>query len=473
MFDKLDNYLLQAQGRNKEELSSDNPYREIGFDKEKNRLGWLRVLPFSVIKESLSKLSGILEGKESFIFVGMGGSINGIKTLFSLFKSHSLYTLDSLDPLALKEILGKIKNIEKTLVVSISKSGTTQETQLLSRTLKELFGSKWREHFLWLVDQPAFGKLNSLGWEGALTLPIQFDGLTDIGGRFSSPHTVIFFLPLFLFLKKDFDKLKIIYEGYINLQKDIRNKAFILADKYQHSKCAYFLPTAKGGLNERLSSWIVQLFQESLGSKDDSLPVKTTCFLKNKKDLFIPLELKLRIANPVVSLMAEMYFFQVFIAFYAAFKKINFVDQEYVEKYKEEMRRLEGEKTSAIPAADLKKLIETVKGRILSEHKFIEVVLYFHPDKKVIAKIAKLFGDIFRGKLVFVFVGSDWNHHSYQASFADKSTFYVFLLADSYETKISHLSVDTLKRNIDTLKIISKATHLTLKEKSVLFSLPR
>ncbi|MCM8820022.1 MAG: hypothetical protein NC925_04410, partial [Candidatus Omnitrophica bacterium] len=73
-------------------------------------------------------------------------------------------------------------------------------------------------------------------------------------------------------------------------------------------------------------------------------------------------------------------------------------------------------------------------------------------------------------KIIFVFVGSDWNHHSYQAAFADKNTFYVFLIPHAFNTNIVPFKSDTLEKNIHTLKIICKATYVTLKDKSVLFS---
>ncbi|MDD5195719.1 MAG: hypothetical protein PHQ96_08630, partial [Candidatus Omnitrophica bacterium] len=209
----LEQYLLEAVGKTQNELPPDNPYRESGFDGDKKRLGWLKVTPFSKIKEALTRLQEILEGKDCFIFTGIGGSANGIKALLSLFKGAPLYILDSLDPAALKALTLKIKNIDRTLVIPISKSGSTSETQLLSCALKELFGNGWKNHFLWLVDPPAFEKLDTLGWSGAKKIPIQFDEDTDIGGRFSCPHTLIFFLPLFLLLKKDFAQLQRIYSA--------------------------------------------------------------------------------------------------------------------------------------------------------------------------------------------------------------------------------------------------------------------
>ncbi|MDP2923519.1 MAG: hypothetical protein Q8O30_07385 [Candidatus Omnitrophota bacterium] len=470
---KLEQYLLGAVGKSKKDLPLDNPYREVGFDKEKKRLGWVEIAPYAEIKKALNTALPILEGKENFIFVGMGGSINGIKTLFSLFKKHSLHTLDSLDPLAVKEILGKIKDIDKTLVISISKSATTQETQLLSHTLKELFTKNWQQHFLWLSDPAAFDKLDSLGWKGIARLPIQFNRESDIGGRFSSPNTNIFFLPLFILLNKNFKALENVYTSYVSSQEAIRRQAYSFVEKYKDTERAYFSPTVTGRFSERLSSWVVQLFQESLGSKSQNLTVKTICSAKKQNNLFLPLELKLEISDPVASLMSQMYFFQIFIAFYSALKRINFVDQEFVEKYKEEMRKLAQDKSNDICSWPLRQIIEEAKKKVTATHKFIEVVLYFHADRKNIDKVYKIFHENFKEKIIFVFVGSDWNHHSYQAAFGDKNTFYVLLLSRSYITDLASIPATTLKKNVETLKLIGKATYLTLKNKSILFTLSR
>ena len=115
---KLEHYLLDAVGKEKADLSLDNPYRRIGFDEDKKRLGWVGDVSFSKAKEVLEELLPIFSGIDNFIFVGIGGSINGIKPLISLFGNLSFYTLDNLDPLAIKGILSKIDSLEKTLVVS-------------------------------------------------------------------------------------------------------------------------------------------------------------------------------------------------------------------------------------------------------------------------------------------------------------------------------------------------------------------
>jgi hypothetical protein len=122
-------------------------------------------------------------------------------------------------------------------------------------------------------------------------------------------------------------------------------------------------------------------------------------------------------------------------------------------------------------SSDIKGIIETVKERISEQHHFIEVVLYFYPTAQTMDKVKKSFEEVFKQKQVVVFVGSDWNHQSYQAAFADKDTFYVLVFADSYDAKVPELNPDIVKGNIATLKLISKATYLTIKEKSILCSL--
>lgn len=470
----LEEYLLAAVGKGRAELSGDNSYRDVGFDGDKQRLGWVLPVAYSEIVKSLSALMPLLEGKENFIFVGMGGSINGIKPLLSLFNSEHFQTLDNLDPKAASRVASKIVDFSKTLVISISKSGTTKETQLLTKTLQEVFSknlgqSQWQKHFLWLSDSPSFDKLDSLGWQGVRKTTIQFDSGTDIGGRFSSPHTCIFFLPLFLLLNQDFDKLKRVYDLFVSLQEAIRGEACRKVEQYRDAQEAYFSPLTDEALGESFSSWIVQLFQESLGSKSSELAVKTITNLKDT-DQFCPLGLDLEITDKIVQLMGQMYFFQVFIAYYSALKGINFVTQEFVEKYKQEMRRLEGAsgEGESSEAVDLESTIKDLKSKITEPQRFIEVVLYFYPDSAVIETIKAKLEREFTDKKVLVFVGSDWNHQSYQAAFGAKDTFYVLLTLGQYTQRSSLVSEATNDRNVAALKLIARATYLTLKDKSIL-----
>ncbi|MDD5430476.1 MAG: hypothetical protein PHE97_07165 [Candidatus Omnitrophica bacterium] len=241
----LEKYFLEVCGVGKDELPQDNPYRQIGFDGEKNRLGWVKTAAFAQIKKALEEVLPSLEGKDKFIFIGMGGSINGIKPLLFLSDKKFCYTLDNLDPEAIKDLLSSLGGLDRTLVVAISKSGTTKETQLLASAMREVFlklpgGEDWKKNFIWLSDPEAFGKLDELGWQGVKKVAIQFNEKSDIGGRFSSPNTLIFFLPLFLILQKSFRELEGIYNSFLSSQEAIRSKAFRLAEEYKDKARAYF-----------------------------------------------------------------------------------------------------------------------------------------------------------------------------------------------------------------------------------------
>ncbi len=472
----LERYLIEGANSTKQELPPDNPYRDIGFDDGKGRLGWVRTVPFFQIKASLESVAPLLEGKKNFIFVGMGGSINGIKPLLALFKDRPFYTVDNLDPKAIAEVVDRIENLEETIVIPISKSGTTKETQLLSLTLREVFSNRlgkdsWINNFLWVSDSDSFEKLDSLGWKEVSKVPIQFDQASDIGGRFSAPHTLIFFLPMFLLLNKDFSKLQDCYNSFIKLKPQIHQKAYLASQECKDKPEAYFSPLIAGALGESFSSWVVQLFQESLGSKLRDLPVKTLVNVA-EDEMFLPLKLGLEIGNPLVSLISQMYFFQVFIAYYSAQRKINFVSQGFVEKYKQQMRMLEdrGQKAASGKEVNLEGAICKVKKLIQPGCRFVEVVLYFYPTPETKESIRRAVSQSLPESRILVFVGSDWNHQSYQAAFGSKDTFYLLLTASSYESAVPDVSKNTLAKNIETLKVIAEATHLTIKDKSLLFS---
>jgi len=470
MAGKLEKYLLDAAISNQADITSENPFGAIGFDQDAPRLGWVHPISFLDIRESLEDIADVLKNKDTFIFVGIGGSGNGIKALLSLFEDSPLYTLDSLDPAALKELIAKIASKkDAALVIPISKSGTTKETQLLGHTLKEVFGKDWQSHFLWLSDPGAFEKLNSLGWQEVKKSAIQPDKKADMGGRFSCPGSLIFLLPLFLLLEKDFNELERIYNEYCSFQETIRRDALALAVKYKDSDKAYFNVYMDQAMHQSFYPWVVQLFQESIGSKKDNLFVKTVSF-NDAFEGFHSLELKLKIKDPIVSLMCQMYFFQSFVAFYAALKGFNFVNQGYVEKYKSQMRKLEGEEIGKIPTLTLDEIVSELKKKI-KKQQFIEVVLYFHPSVVQIEEIKSRFSKEFSDKQIFIFVGSDWNHHSYQAAFSDENTFFVLLLAASFGQEIEPFSSQTLKKNIESLRLIAKATYLTIEVKSLLASL--
>ncbi|MCK5288694.1 MAG: hypothetical protein KAJ79_06475, partial [Candidatus Omnitrophica bacterium] len=112
-----------------------------------------------------------------------------------------------------------------------------------------------------------------------------------------------------------------------------------------------------------------------------------------------------------------------------------------------------------------------VKQNINSNQKFIEIVLYFYPSIETIKFLNDKFEKEFNDKIVLLFIGSDWNHHSYQAAFAAKDTFYVLLTLDTFNTDIDIVPKEIFEKNIETLNLITRATYLTIKDKAVYCSL--
>jgi hypothetical protein len=470
----LKDYLLEAAGKEKKEIAVDNPYRDIGFDGDNPRLGWVKPVNFIKIKSLLESIFPLISEKENFIFIGMGGSINGIKPLLTLFKQPNFFTLDNLDPKAIDNILSQIKNPKKTLVVAISKSGTTPETQLLSQAVKSYFIDKldlgrWHEKFLWLTDPESFEKLDRLGWTGVKKIPIQPDQRSDVGGRFSSPLTHIFLLPLFLLLNKDFTKLEQFYSQFISNQDEIRKSAHEAALSLDKDCDFNFSPTIEGEWVKSFIPWIAQLFQESLGSKNSEKSVKTIVNFSGEG--FIKLKADFNFNESVLSIMAQMYFYQLFIAYLSGRWGINFVNQEFVEKYKKKMRALEEKESdlTKIPEGDVSDLVERIDKKIKNEHRFIELVFYFMPDTAITSLIQKEIEKRFDQKIVLNFVGSDWNHQCYQAAFGDKNTFYALICLSSYD-HTDFVLEDKAKKNIKTLRRIALATYQTLLDKSILYN---
>ncbi len=462
--------LNAAAGKPKAEVPSDNIFGEIGFDGDNPRLGWVMPPSDEEVEKVLGELAGILAGKEEFIFVGIGGSGNGIKTLLSLKPDAPIHCLDSLDPEALKNIIANIKKPEKTLIIPISKSGSTAETQLLAKTLKAFFGDAWGDHFLWLSDTEAFAKLDAAGWGPAAKRTIQIDGHSDIGGRFTCPHTLIFLLPLFLILERDLPKVKALYRQYLMVRDILPEKAYQLARKYAGANPAFFSIIVPEVIKDAFRTWVTQLIQESLGSKKEGFGVKTVVETFTQEG-FLPVALGISDENHFLYLMALMHFLQLFTAIYAAEKGINFVNQPCVESYKQTMRELLGQPAEIPPQVDMARLMDEIAAEITSGQSFIEIVLYCDPPQGLIEDMKNQLKETFPAKLPLIFLGSDWNHHSYQAAFGDTTTLYVILGRNEYTKDVPPFDAGTLDENIATLRRISEATYRTLQDHALYFSL--
>ena len=361
-------YLAKAAGKLKDGIPQSNRYREIGFEEESARLGWVIPPSWKSIEKALSDFGklDIVKEKTCFVFSGMGGSVNTIKALIDLLGRKSrarIYTIDSLDPLALKELLFSVGDISQVLFIGISKSGTTKETRDLLMTLREKFrreGLDYREHFLWLTDLPQGGvRLEEAGWSGIHLLPIQIDNGSDIGGRFTAPHTLIFLIPMFLLLGQDIQQLKGFWQTYEGLREKFFLEAARKAQELVLKETNYFAIVFKKELASAMETWTIQLFQESLGSKVLGFSPKTLVLTQEAVPSdFTPVEFNISSGSAVMDSTVNMYLLQVLAAVFSYYRGINFVTQPEVEVYKKKMAEIS---SMEIPRAEKMTLHELTK----------------------------------------------------------------------------------------------------------------
>jgi hypothetical protein len=479
----LSDLLSASEKQSKEQVPADNLYRAIGFENDDSRLGWVNPPAWrdveGVLRNFLNLRAG--KGKTQFIFSGMGGSINAIKALNNTVKKESdikIYTIDSLDPAAMARILSSIDDLSEILVVGISKSGTTEETLTLLSTLREKLqaqGLDYHDHFLWLTDLPqGRAKIENAGWAGVEILPIQTNGRTDIGGRFSAPHTTIFLIPLLLLLGKDMGRMKTLWSEYVQSRNRLFFEPTKKAHEFAEKDIRFFAIVLEKDLCA-LNTWAIQLFQESLGSKVNGFNPKTVVDLEELPDDFEPVDFQIASPEPVLRMMLRMYLLEVFVAVFAYYRGINFVTQPEVDVYKRKMKEASAQNIPRTEKVTERELVERTRGLLQSNvaKRFLEVICYWQLEEDERSHFSRFLRAAFPEKEILVFAGSDWNHHSYQAASKNDETFFLILIKDSYEQEIEGISDDTLQRNVRTLKTIAYATYSTLIHKSGFFKVLR
>ncbi|MBU3912235.1 MAG: hypothetical protein KKD90_06600 [Candidatus Omnitrophica bacterium] len=282
-------------GKSFEEAEALNPqWAKTGFEtykkgKEVSRLGWTLENLRWILKNP-GKVQQVLRDAEEIrakykyvIFCGMGGSglsVQTVKTTFGEPKNLTIYSLRTTDPAVIKDILediaGKEGSLEAALrytyAILISKSGTTLETVSHkeyfegkgdAKGLFERLGIAVKGHMMVVTDK---GSPMDTGRHEQRE--IQLNGKGDIGGRFTSPTTNVFLLPLALVAP---EKVKAVLEKAIavNETSNINNDTFIklgaylyhMASKLGKDKVTFMVPQEL----QDLPMWSEQLFEESLG----------------------------------------------------------------------------------------------------------------------------------------------------------------------------------------------------------------
>lgn len=256
----------------------------IGFDGKENRLGWTVsnvnwiLNNYQTVEKVLADAEYVRQHFIYVVFCGMGGSGLSVQLVKDTFgeKEVKIYSLRTTDPMAIKEILDQISGcsgslkeaLQKTLVLAISKSGTTIETVSHKKYFEELYkqSSLDIKKHMWVMTD----KGSPMDTGDYQQREIQLNGRGDVGGRFTAPTTNIFLLPLALAASERVKAvLTLAYDmnEYSDIQPDIFLKlgAFLYyyAARQNKDKLTMFVPKEL----KSLLSWFEQLLEESLGKE--------------------------------------------------------------------------------------------------------------------------------------------------------------------------------------------------------------
>jgi len=153
-------------------------------------LGWLdEPLHVAEMLDAISRFSDSLRNEvDDVVLFGMGGSSLAPEVLRQTFHVDSFHVLDTTHPKAIRRLEEQI-DLDRTLFVTSSKSGTTLETRSHLELFWEKTGGKLPGHFAAITDPGS--ELETLARErkfGAV-----FSGEPSIGGRYSalSPFGIV------------------------------------------------------------------------------------------------------------------------------------------------------------------------------------------------------------------------------------------------------------------------------------------
>ena len=165
------------------------------------------------LRNDLAGLKGFLNKFDHMLLLGIGGSALGARALQQAFYPQqdqpghdgpSLWIADNVDAYALEAYLAKLPP-EKTVVVTVSKSGGTIETVgqyfILKEWMRKHLGDAWHENMLLVTDKSQGFLRGEAEQYGIRALPVP----DNLGGRYSV-LSAVGMVPA-LFLGMDIDSL--------------------------------------------------------------------------------------------------------------------------------------------------------------------------------------------------------------------------------------------------------------------------
>lgn len=251
-------------------LSDEDLFSEI--KKERESIGYYS-LPYADTNDVKKRLDELNFTQKQIAIIGIGGSTLGTYAIYNFLKYNKqknkslkkeLFFFESTDPINLNGTINQL-NLDDTLFIVISKSGTTIETISIFKYLSSL---KNMDSSNLLVITEDDSKLNSFAQANNLN---SFEIPKNVGGRFSVLSNVGL-IPLYL-AGFNIDELlkgaKKISTSFFE-QHELYDHLIKKARTYYEFKDVYNINAifSYSQLLEGFNKWYVQLWGESLGKID-------------------------------------------------------------------------------------------------------------------------------------------------------------------------------------------------------------
>ncbi|MDD3026371.1 MAG: glucose-6-phosphate isomerase [Aliarcobacter skirrowii] len=251
-------------------LSDEDIFAEI--KKERETIGYYS-LPYTDTSSLKSRLNNLNFKQKNIAIIGIGGSTLGTYAIYNFLKYNKqknqtlkkdIYFFESTDPVNLNGTICEF-DLNDTLFIVISKSGTTIETVSIFKYLSSLVKMD-KSNLLVITEKDS--KLNSFAQHNSLET---FEIPKNVGGRFSVLSNVGL-VPLYL-AGFDIDEIlngaRKISTSFFE-QNDLYNHLIKKARTYYEYKDVYNINAvfSYSQLLEGFNKWYIQLWGESLGKID-------------------------------------------------------------------------------------------------------------------------------------------------------------------------------------------------------------
>lgn len=245
-------------------ISDEDVFKEIV--KEKESIGYYNLVNQDT--KAFKKYASSVKQK-NIVVIGIGGSTLGTYAIYKFLKhsktlAKQLYFLETTDPIDIKAKIEAV-DLEDTLFIVISKSGTTIETVSIFKYINSLIKCD-KTNTLVITENDS--KLNTYAKTNNIKT---FEIPKDVGGRFSV-FSAVGLVPLAI-VGIDIDELlsgaKDVYESFftnIDVYNRLINKArFFTEYKNRFNINVVFSYSSR---LEGFNKWYIQLWGESLGKID-------------------------------------------------------------------------------------------------------------------------------------------------------------------------------------------------------------